>query len=193
METDKATVEMEAYTNGAIRKLDRAPRRQFVKVGDLIAIIGAPDEDISAPAAGSRGAAAPAAAPAAASPRPRPAGAGRPCDAARPRSAPARRPGAALKASPLALRMAAEAGLDLGALQGTGPQGRIIKRDIEAALARRRAAAPARPAAPQRSRSLSLVAAREAGPEPGRRALVDAPHDREAPGPEQGPGARTST
>ena len=64
--------------------------------------------------------------------------------------------------------MAAEAGVDLGGLQGTGPQGRIIKRDIEAAMA-----APAMPAAPaasragvpQRPRSLSLVAAREAGPE----------------------------
>jgi pyruvate dehydrogenase E2 component (dihydrolipoamide acetyltransferase) len=62
--------------------------------------------------------------------------------------------------------MAAEAGLDLGSLQGTGPQGRVIKRDIEAALAQAPAAAPGRAAAsPQRARSLSLVAAREAGPE----------------------------
>ena len=65
--------------------------------------------------------------------------------------------------------MAAEAGVDLGSLQGTGPQGRIIKRDIEAALA----AAPAAPLSPAgsqaglppRARSLSLVAAREVGPE----------------------------
>jgi pyruvate dehydrogenase E2 component (dihydrolipoamide acetyltransferase) len=62
--------------------------------------------------------------------------------------------------------MAAEAGLDLGSLQGTGPQGRVIKRDIEAALAQAPASPPGRAAAaPQRARSLSLVAAREAGPE----------------------------
>jgi len=53
VETDKATVEMEAYTNGTIRKLISA-RASFVKVGDLIAIIGEPGEDVSAllPAAG---------------------------------------------------------------------------------------------------------------------------------------------
>ena len=73
--------------------------------------------------------------------------------------------GRSLKASPLALRMAAEAGLDLGRLQGSGPQGRIIKRDIEAALTQAPAAEPARQAAPQRARSLSLAAVREAGPE----------------------------
>ena len=167
VETDKATVEMEAYTNGTIRKLITA-EGQFVKVGDLIAIVGAPGEDISAllPAAGAQ---APAAEPV---PAPAPA----PARAAAPTAAPAATPGPAsgapaltgrsMKASPLALRMAAEAGLDLGSLQGTGPQGRIIKRDIEAALSQAPAAPPASPgAAPQRARSLSLVAARAEGPE----------------------------
>jgi len=162
VETDKATVEMEAYTNGTIRKLISA-EGQFAKVGELIAIIGAPGEDVSALMAAA-GAAAPAA-----EPPPAPASA----PAARAPQAPASRPaesapaatGRSLKASPLALRMAAEAGLNLGSLQGTGPQGRIIKRDIEAALAEAPAATPARQAAPQRARSLSLVAAREAGPE----------------------------
>jgi pyruvate dehydrogenase E2 component (dihydrolipoamide acetyltransferase) len=167
VETDKATVEMEAYTNGTIRKLISA-EGQFVKVGDLIAIIGAPGEDVSAllPAA-----AAPAPA---AEPGPPPAVA--PSPGAAPRSfqaaaAPLAAAGApaatgrSVKASPLALRMAAEAGLDLASLQGTGPQGRVIKRDIEAALAQAPAAAPARQAAPQRARSLSLAAARDAGPE----------------------------
>ena len=159
VETDKATVEMEAYTNGTIRKLISA-EGQFVKVGDLIAIIGAPGEDVSAllPAA-----AAPAPA---AEPGPPPAVA--PSPGAAPRSfqaaaAPLAAAGApaatgrSVKASPLALRMAAEAGLDLASLQGTGPQGRVIKRDIEAALAQAPAAAPARQAAPQRARSLSLA------------------------------------
>ena len=167
VETDKATVEMEAYANGTIRKLI-ATEGQFVKVGDLIAIIGAPDEDVSAlvPVAG---AAAPAVSPA---PAPAPGPAPKPPQPAAQPAAAAGGPaptGRSLKASPLALRMAAEAGLDLGRLQGTGPQGRIIKRDIESALA----AAPAAPLSPAgsqaglppRSRSLSLAAAREAGPE----------------------------
>ena len=47
METDKATVEMEAYTNGTIRKLVAA-EGDTIKMGELIAVIGAPDEDISA-------------------------------------------------------------------------------------------------------------------------------------------------
>ncbi len=167
VETDKATVEMEAYANGTIRKLV-ATEGQFVKIGDLIAIIGAPGEDISAlvPAAG---AAAPAAAVAPApTPAPAPKAPQQPAQPAAAAGGPAPT-GRSLKASPLALRMAAEAGLDLGRLQGTGPQGRIIKRDIESALANA-PAAPLSPAAsqagvPQRARSLSLVAAREAGPE----------------------------
>jgi pyruvate dehydrogenase E2 component (dihydrolipoamide acetyltransferase) len=166
VETDKATVEMEAYTNGTIRKLI-STEGQFVKVGDLIAIIGAPGEDVSAllPAAGAAGAAA--APEAALGPKPAPAAVLRAPQAAasaQPAGVPVAT-GRSVKASPLALRMAAEAGLDLASLQGTGPQGRIIKRDIEAALAQAPAAAPARLAAPQRTRSLSLAAARDAGPE----------------------------
>ena len=168
VETDKATVEMEAYTNGTIRKLV-ASEGQFVKVGGLIGIIGGADEDITAllPAAGS---AEPAVATSAA---PSPAPATRP--AAAPTSAPAHATpalagapaatGRSLKASPLALRMAVEGGLDLHAIQGTGPQGRIIKRDIEAALAQAPAAAPARTSLPQRSRSLAMQAARDEAPE----------------------------
>jgi pyruvate dehydrogenase E2 component (dihydrolipoamide acetyltransferase) len=152
VETDKATVEMEAYTNGTIRKLVANPG-DTVAIGALIAVIGAPDEDVSSllesPAA-APAAATPAAAPAPRpTPRPAPVTA-RPASAApSPRPvAPAPRPAApvahdagsrALRASPLALRMAAEAGIDLNALQGTGPQGRVIKRDIEAAVAKAQA------------------------------------------------------
>jgi len=167
VETDKATVEMEAYTNGTIRKLISA-EGQFVKVGDLIAIIGAPGEDVSAllPAAAAPAPAAEPGPPPAAAPSP--GAAPRSFQAAAAPLAAAGAPaatGRSVKASPLALRMAAEAGLDLASLQGTGPQGRVIKRDIEAALAQAPAAAPARQAAPQRARSLSLAAARDAGPE----------------------------
>jgi len=159
VETDKATVEMEAYTNGTIRKLIASPG-DTIKIGALIAIIGAPDEDVSellqqAPAAApaeSRPAAAPA-------PRPVPRPAGVPARPAQPpqaRAAAATAPAArdagasrSLRASPLALRMAAEAGVNLNSLQGSGPQGRVIKRDIEAAVAKATAsqssAAPAQP------------------------------------------------
>ena len=115
---------------------------ETIKIGTLIAVIGAPGEDISALLQ------APPAAPASAEPAPAP------------RQAPVPRPGAAvsrpagppvvrtsapaahdvgsraLRASPLALRMAAEAGIDLNSLQGSGPQGRVIKRDIETAIAK---------------------------------------------------------
>jgi pyruvate dehydrogenase E2 component (dihydrolipoamide acetyltransferase) len=157
VETDKATVEMEAYTNGTIRALI-ATEGQFVKVGDLIAIIGEAGEDVSGllPQAGAPAAAPRPAAPTAPAPAPK---------TTQPAAA-AAASGRSLKASPLALRMAAEAGLDLGTLQGTGPQGRIIKRDIEAALTQ----APSAPAAsragvPQRARALALTAAGDAGPD----------------------------
>jgi len=134
VETDKATVEMEAYTNGVIRKIVAAPG-DTVKIGALIAVIGAPDEDVSSLLV-------------AAPPAPKPVPAPQPARVT-PAQASSREPqaagGRALRASPLALRMAAESGINLGALQGTGPQGRVIKRDIEAALAS--AAAPAPPAA----------------------------------------------
>jgi len=160
VETDKATVEMEAYTNGTIRKLI-ATEGQFVKVGGLIGIIGAAGEDISA-LLPTGGAAEPAAATPMAAPAPvtRPAPSPSPSAAGAPSST-----GRSLKASPLALRMAVEGGLDLNTLQGSGPQGRIIKRDIEAALAQAPATAPARTALPQRSRTLAMQAARDEAPE----------------------------
>jgi pyruvate dehydrogenase E2 component (dihydrolipoyllysine-residue acetyltransferase) len=157
VETDKATVEMEAYTSGVLRKLVASPG-DTVKVGATIAVIGGADEDISAlleqpePASVAPPAAAPQMPPAA-PPVARPT---RPAPAPVPFRASAPPAGAAhdaasraLRASPLALRMAAEAGLDLAALQGSGPQGRVIKRDIEAAVARaqtRPEPAPAPPA-----------------------------------------------
>jgi pyruvate dehydrogenase E2 component (dihydrolipoamide acetyltransferase) len=161
VETDKATVEMEAYTNGIVRKLVAA-EGQFVKVGQQIAVIGTADEDISAllpaPSAAPPVETAPA--------QPTPAAAARPSPS---QGAPAvaGAAGRHLKASPLALRMAAESGVDLKSLQGTGPQGRIIKRDIEAALASD-APAPSStgPAtAPRRPGWLAAAAARDGSPD----------------------------
>ncbi len=142
VETDKATVEMEAYTSGTILELV-AEEGQFARIGDLIAVIGSPGEDISALLAAAAPAAPAAAAPPAGSPAPAPPPrAAAPAEAVPPaatadsRAGTAASPvGRALKASPLAIRMAAESGLDLSTVRGSGPQGRIIKRDIEAAMA----------------------------------------------------------
>ena len=162
VETDKATVEMEAYTSGIVRKLVAA-EGQFVKVGQQIAVIGTADEDISAllPA------------PAAAVPvEPAPARPAAPVAAPAPRqvrAAPAGHVAAGrhLKASPLALSMAAESGVDLKGLRGTGPQGRIIKRDVDAALAADafQAGATGSEVPQQRSRRQATAAALDASPE----------------------------
>jgi pyruvate dehydrogenase E2 component (dihydrolipoamide acetyltransferase) len=161
VETDKATVEMESYTNGIVRTLI-ALAGDTIKIGGLIAIIGGADEDISALMPAS----APTSAPAAAHATPL---AGQPVRPSAPIPTPRRAEtstsGRSVKASPLALRMAAEAGVNLNTLSGSGPQGRIIKRDIEAAIVQ----APAPPAAASRSamrtRSVAVLAAQDGTPE----------------------------
>jgi pyruvate dehydrogenase E2 component (dihydrolipoamide acetyltransferase) len=166
VETDKATVEMESYTNGVVRKIV-APAGTTSKVGSLIAIIGAPGEDISAIAAEPATVAAPPLEPAqlpvapvpAVRPVPEPAPA-----ASQPQADRAASSGRALRASPLALRMAAEAGVDLNRVRGTGPQGRIIKRDIEEALSRARQSEEPAAASDARSRPIAARSS-EAGPE----------------------------
>lgn len=178
VETDKATVEMEAYTNGVVRALI-ATEGQFVKVGQMIAVIGTADEDVSALVASAAEAPAPAPAPETvpapaeppaglmSTPRPQPRPAAEPPRPAPPAKAAAAAPasaGRSLKASPLAMRMALDAGLDLAAIRGTGPQGRVIKRDVEAALAQPRDAAVSRTSG-ARARSVAMVAARIEGPE----------------------------
>jgi pyruvate dehydrogenase E2 component (dihydrolipoamide acetyltransferase) len=164
VETDKATVEMESYTNGVIRKLI-ANDGDTVKVGGVIAIVGAADDDITAllPSGQDAAPAAPAKAAAPAAPAPVPAPTARP---AAPAPAAAAASGRSLKASPLALRMAAEAGVDLTGVQGTGPQGRIIKRDIEQALTQGTSApVAAAPRPATRARSVAAVTARDGAPE----------------------------
>lgn len=132
IETDKASVEVTSFHSGVLHKLLVSPG-DIVPVGSPIAVIGAPGEAIDLAALGLKvegeaEAAAPAkpAKPAAekAAPEPTP--------AAAPAAAPTR-----ILASPVALRMAAELGIDLSAVRGTGPDGRIIKRDIEAYLRER--------------------------------------------------------
>jgi pyruvate dehydrogenase E2 component (dihydrolipoamide acetyltransferase) len=170
IDTDKATMEMQALANGVLRKI-LIKEGESAPLGQLIAIIAEPDEDISSLL--SR-------APVKAQPAPAPAEAPKPSAEATPQATPAtaeaskpstgatqqptqpareaaipppptqavaaegngsqgagtasQAPAGRLIVSPLAARMAAEAGIDLRSLNGSGPGGRIIKRDIEAAV-----------------------------------------------------------
>ncbi len=134
IETDKATMEVEAVEEGKMAKILVAEGSEGVKVNAPIAILLEDDEDASALDGYVAGGAAapapkanPAPAPKAAAPAPAP-------KTEAPKPAPATAPtGNRIKASPLAKRLAVEAGLDLGSISGSGPNGRIIKADIEAA------------------------------------------------------------
>ena len=173
IDTDKATMEMQALANGVLRKI-LINEGQSAPLGQPIAIIGEPNEDIAA-LLSEAPAAKPAQEqkkqeqekPAPAPPAPAPV-------SAAPAAAPnGRQPQAAptdsgrLIVSPLAARMAAEAGIDLRSLQGSGPGGRIIKKDIEAAISQPKAA-PAPQAFPR-------VVERGAFPQLGASAYRDEP------------------
>ena len=154
IETDKATMELVARGAGVLRKVF-VGEGVAAPVGDVIAVIAAEDEDIAAlvAAAGGGGAASgPAADGAGGAATSAPTAAPTPAAAPAVTSAPATTPAAGttpapaatgrIKASPVARRLARDAGLDLAAVQGSGPGGRVIKRDVEAA-AEAAAAAPA--------------------------------------------------
>jgi len=155
IETDKATMEVEAVDEGKIGKIVVPEGTENVKVNAVIAVIlteGETAADVKAPAPAAAPAAkapepakseapAPAAAPAAAAPAPAP---------AKPAAAPATN-GARVFASPLAKRLAKEAGIELGAITGSGPHGRVVRSDVEAAKSGKaplKAAAPTPAAAP---------------------------------------------
>ena len=147
VETDKAVMELVARADGQLLKVV-VPEGTTVPVGNVVAWIGKAGEKVDG--AGSQepgaGAAKPASALAATSPKPAPATAPQPAPAAR---APIPAPAAALadatrvKASPLARRIAKDAGVDLKLVQGSGPGGRVVKRDVEGGVSQARAAAPA--------------------------------------------------
>ena len=139
IETDKATMEVEAVEEGRVGRILVAEGTEGVKINEIIAILLEDGEDASALDAAAEPA-APVAAPVATAAPPEPA-------ATPARAAPSSPSGERIFASPLARRMAKQAGLDLAALSGSGPNGRIVKRDIEAALAGGVTAAPA-PTAP---------------------------------------------
>jgi len=168
IDTDKATMEMQALSNGVLRKI-LIKEGESAPLGQVIAIIGEPDEDISGITSQSQPAAAsatlreekvePTPTPVPAPEQPAStlrandggitektsgdgAGNGQPDSTAAPTGR--------LIVSPLAARMAAEAGVDLRSLSGTGPGGRIVKRDIETAISQHKSGAPAAAQTPQR-------------------------------------------
>jgi pyruvate dehydrogenase E2 component (dihydrolipoamide acetyltransferase) len=164
IETDKATMEVEAIDEGTVGKLLVAEGTEGVKVNTVIAVLLEEGEDASA--AGDVAAAPPAKeepkpAPAPqAAPQAAPAAAPAPTPAAPPAAAPAAPTGDRIIASPLAKRMAANAGLDLATFSGSGPNGRIVKADIDAALS---GGAPAQAAAPAASAPRAQAAPAQPG------------------------------
>jgi pyruvate dehydrogenase E2 component (dihydrolipoamide acetyltransferase) len=139
IETDKATMEVEAVDEGFLAKIVVPDGTEGVAVNAVIGVLTeTKGEQVDAPKA------APAAeAPKAEAPKEAP-------KAAEKAAAPAPTPdhgGERIFASPLARRMAKQAGIDLSAIKGSGPNGRIVKADLDAAPAKAPAAAPAQPTA----------------------------------------------
>jgi pyruvate dehydrogenase E2 component (dihydrolipoamide acetyltransferase) len=154
LDTDKVTQEVEADADGVLLKI--VVTEGEADVGTTVAVLGSEGEDVSELLAGAQSgnggaAAAPAASEGATAEAPsgsEPQGTPAPASASTTEPvAPAREPGERVKASPLARRIARERGIDLAALTGTGPDGRIIAEDVEKAGAAP-AAAPSAAAAP---------------------------------------------
>jgi len=158
IETDKATMEVEAVDEGVLAKIVVPEGTADVPVNELIGLIASEGEDAKAVASGaakpvSTAKPAPSAAAAPkpaevsvlAAPKPGEApGAAAPKAAApAPALANGHAEGARVFSSPLARRIAKEAGIDIGAVKGSGPHGRVVERDVKAAIASGGAAAPA--------------------------------------------------
>jgi pyruvate dehydrogenase E2 component (dihydrolipoamide acetyltransferase) len=162
IETDKATMEVEAVDEGTIARILVPEGTQDVPVNDIIAVLAGDGEDVKAASAGAapapKAAEAPVAKPAAA---PAPAAAPKaaatgPTQAAAPQAAASASQAnghARVFSSPLARRLAKEAGIDLSRINGSGPHGRIVARDVEGAKSGKGLKAPA--AAPVAGPSLA--------------------------------------
>ena len=155
IETDKATMEVEAVDEGTVAKLVVPAGTEGVKVNAVIAILAAEGEDASAAASGAQktapkaGATGQDAKPEPTKPEPAKQEAkAAPAAAEAPQPKPAAS-GERVFASPLARRIAKDAGVDIAAVSGTGPHGRVIKADVEAAVA----GGAAKAAAPQAAAS----------------------------------------
>jgi pyruvate dehydrogenase E2 component (dihydrolipoamide acetyltransferase) len=172
IETDKATMEVEAVDEGILGKILIADGTEGVKVNAPIAILvqegeAVPDSAGAAPA--------PAPAAAAAAPAPEAPKAAEPAAASASASAGnGHDKGERIFASPLAKRVASEMGVDLKAVSGTGPNGRIVRADVEAAKSAPAAAAPAPAAAAAAAPAPAAKPA--AAPAPAKAAAITAPH-----------------
>ncbi|MGO1161390.1 pyruvate dehydrogenase complex dihydrolipoamide acetyltransferase [Brucella pseudogrignonensis] len=147
IETDKATMEVEAVDEGVVAKLVVPAGTEGVKVNALIAILAEDGEDVAEAAKGGDAAPASKAEAKAETPKEEPkkeAAPAAPAKAEAPAAAPAANKSAEIKgaenkgdrvfASPLARRIAKDAGVDVSAVKGTGPHGRVVQRDVEAAI-----------------------------------------------------------
>src|ERR1700682_3298951 len=156
IETDKATMEVEAVDEGTLAKIVVPEGTQDVPVNDVIAVLASDGEDVKAAGAASAPpkAAPTAEAPAAAKPAPSlaPAASAEAKAATPPAAAPASQAAASapqtngharIFSSPLARRLAKEAGIDLARITGSGPHGRVIARDVEEAKSGKGLKAPA--------------------------------------------------
>lgn len=160
IESDKATVEVEAYVAGTLLEL-LVQEGDWVPIGAPIAVVGEKGEEYDLAALG-------VAEQAPAEQAPAEAGAeAAPARQAAPAAAPAAAPPAGgdgngfpggVRASPLARRVAEDMGIDLAQVPGSGPQGRVVKADVEAYSAEAPAPAPARAAAPGRAAGVGYMA-----------------------------------
>jgi pyruvate dehydrogenase E2 component (dihydrolipoamide acetyltransferase) len=176
IETDKATMEVEAVDEGTIGKILVAEGTENVPVNEIIAILLEEGEDAGALKGGAPAAAKPEAkaeAAAAAEPKAEAAPAAQPAPAAK--AVANGHDDSRVFASPLARRMAQQAGIDLAALQGSGPHGRIVKADIDAAVAGGAPAAKPAAAAPAAAKPAPAApAAKPAAAGPNAKQLADA-------------------
>ncbi len=145
IETEKATVEIEATVSGTLQKII-VPADQKVPVGTVIGIIAEPGEQ--APSTSNPAASVPVSKPETARPKDAPEPEVRPTGDGQRRTA-EHPTDERIKASPIARRMAREAGLDLAKIRGSGPGGRIMERDIQTAQQAKARPVPAQTAAPQ--------------------------------------------
>ena len=146
IETDKATMEVEAVDEGTVAKLVVAAGTEGVKVNAVIAILAEEGEDAGAAAKGgspAKAEAKPEAAKADAAPKQEKVEAAQAPEAKAepaPSVAPATKSGERVFASPLARRIAKDSGIDISSVAGTGPKGRVVKADVEAAVSGGKAA-----------------------------------------------------
>ncbi len=181
IETDKATMEIEAVEEGVLARILVAEGTEGVPINQPIALILEEGEDASALDAAVAAAPVPAPPPVPATPAAAPEPAMAAAAAPAPQTAPAAAPaslaapvaGERVFASPLARRMAKQAGLDLSAMSGSGPKGRIVKTDIEAALA---GGAPGGAPVAAPAPALAPAAAVVAPALPGGPAFTEVPH-----------------